>query len=403
MPGQVFLPVLAGLVAGIVLFRSGAHCRPEEGQMMTYEPDRIVIVEATGGMAARSEETVVLAGDRALDFLRRRWPELYAAAPDATPYQAPEWLLGWAEQPPTTSTTLVIAAYLGGDLAAALALTRVRRGRRYEVRPLGSPHAEDVRVLGPGAEDPEICGRLVSVLDAWRRYGDQVVVPDLPGASALGRALIAAPGWEHSEAGYARVPLPLDLGAMPKATRKVHRRRARRLEALAGEGHHIGYRRSRTTDGTDGLVAAYRELAYLYERQWGVPPPEAESWPGLLRRCGPSVAFVATLTLDHRPVAAQLCLVRGRTCYSLRTARTPDRGRLSFGHALLRRLATDLAEDGFTALDLGRTVPEQRAYKEEYCPAWTAALTVRSVTPDGPHPGGPHRVPAARSTAVPRP
>lgn len=389
MLGQVFPPVPTGPAVGTVV-------------VMKIEPGRVMVVEpippATAGeRRGRAGTTVVIAGRAAVDFLRRRWPQLYTSTSDATPYQSPGWLLGWAEQSPATSTTLVIASYRGGDLVAALALTRERiEGRRFQIRPLSSPHAEDVRVLGPGADDLEITASLISVLAAFARGGDQVVVPDLRGEVALGRALASAPGWEHSEAGYASVPLPLDLGAMPAATRKAHRRRAGRLAALAAEGHHLTYRRSRTAEE---LVAAYRELADLHERQWGVPLPDAAAWPGVLSRCGPGLAFVATLDLDHRPVAAQLCLVRGRTCYSLRTARTPDQGRLAFGHALLRWLATDLAGDGYTALDLGRTIDGQHRYKDEYGPDWSKVLTVRSV---GPRPDGPgsHGLPRRRRHAA---
>ncbi|WP_446045364.1 GNAT family N-acetyltransferase [Streptomyces olivaceus] len=102
-----------------------------------------------------------------------------------------------------------------------------------------------------------------------------------------------------------------------------------------------------------------------------------------------TTAFIATITIDGTLAAAQLCLYRGTTCWSLRPAMNPGAARLAPGHLLLPRLIDDLSSHGFTGLDLGRTAETdgQTGYKEQYQPRWSTALSFTPIRPTRPPAG----------------
>ncbi|MFD5271555.1 GNAT family N-acetyltransferase [Streptomyces sp. NPDC058335] len=134
------------------------------------------------------------------------------------------------------------------------------------------------------------------------------------------------------------------------------------------------------------LLTAYAVLARLHARRWAgyAPPASSPHTPGalhrsaVLERCGANMAFIATLAVDDEIVAAQLCLTRHRL---FRRADHRPSFILAPGHALLRHLAQDLTTAGCEYLDLGRTVPGQHAYKDEYRPRWSRTVSAVSAPP----------------------
>lgn len=322
-----------------------------------------------------------LEGADALGFLTVHWPVLYAQDPDATPYESSTWLRGWAAQRRDTTPIVLVAAHAPDRPVAALALARASNAQgRARISPLGSPVAEYVRAVGPGSLRPHVVAALVQRLAQWADEGTSVVMPDVPSSSLLGRMLASEPGWRHSSVLCAQVPLPVPYEAMSRATRREHVRRERVWTALEREGR-VEYTRSRTTDD---LALGYADAQHLHRRRWASHPvrvdTELDGLLEVLRRCGPSHAFVATLHLDGVAVAAAVCLYRGRTCYSLLPAMDPAVSDLAPGHALHRRLMADLAADHFDFLDLGRTRsdPGQVDYKGQYRPVWSTTVTAAS-------------------------
>ncbi|MFI5689565.1 GNAT family N-acetyltransferase [Streptomyces sp. NPDC051636] len=175
----------------------------------------------------------------------------------------------------------------------------------------------------------------------------------------------------------------MELAALSRSTRREHTRRRRTVQAL---GDRVGYRRTGTRTE---LLAAFDALDDLHQRRNAlrIPTPHAPDlnlpWRDVLKECA-GIAFIATLTLDARPVAPQLCLARGTRAYSLITAVDVAHRDLSPGHAQLHFLCDDLTEEGYTALDLGRTTGEdgQRSYKASHGATWTTPRTAppRSAT-----------------------
>ncbi|MCZ1012077.1 GNAT family N-acetyltransferase [Streptomyces lydicus] len=323
-----------------------------------------------------------LEGGEALDYLAVQWPMLYARDQEATPYQSSAWLRGWAAQRPATTPIVLAASYGPGRPAAALALAREHNAQgRARVSPLGSPFAEYVRAVGPDASQPHVAAALVRRLVEWAEEGVSVVLPDVPSASCLGRIVAAEPGWQHTTVLCARIQLPVSYDAMSRSTRREHTRRERIWTDLAAAGR-IEYHRTRTREE---LASGYSDAQHLHRRRWaGHPASPDVDLDGLLevlRRCGPGEVFVATLRLDGVAVAAMVCLYRERTCYSLLPAMDPAVAGLAPGHALQRRLLSDLARLEFDSLDLGRTRsdPGQVEYKRQYGPRWTTTTTAASA------------------------
>ncbi|MFF1482126.1 GNAT family N-acetyltransferase [Streptomyces sp. NPDC058301] len=197
-------------------------------------------------------------------------------------------------------------------------------------------------------------------------------LPDLPADSALAQHAQRRWNGPCTHTPYATVPLPLDLTTLSRSTCRDHQRRRRALHAL---GDRITYHRTHTTDQ---LLASYPVLEQLHHQRNADRPPTGTlaagprlPWPAVLASCAP-VAFVASLTLDGQPIAAQLCLHRGTRAYSLLAGMDPHHRALAPGHGLLSLLAEDLTAAGFTALDLGRTTadPGQHAYKAAYGATW---------------------------------
>ncbi|MFG3207354.1 GNAT family N-acetyltransferase [Streptomyces sp. NPDC048192] len=311
-----------------------------------------------------------------MDFLARMWPALADADAAATAYQDPAWLLAWARHLPAHCEPLILAAVDGDRPVAALALVRelVRDGRT-RITALSSPASEQIRPVGENAEAVSV------LLDHLPCLGDEVLLADLPEDSLLARQAHSQWGEPTAQTLYATVALPVDLAALSRSTRREHTRRRRTVQAL---GERVGYHRTRTRAD---LLAAFDTLEELHHRRNALRPPDAHApdlhlpWREVLTECA-DIAFIATLTLDGRTVAAQLCLHHRGRAYSLITAMDPAHRDLSPGHALLHVLCEDLTHQGYAALDLGRTTAQdgQRAYKAAHGATWTTTRTYTAPT-----------------------
>ncbi|MGW6144429.1 GNAT family N-acetyltransferase [Streptomyces sp. NPDC055140] len=320
------------------------------------------------------------AGGQALDFLACEWAGLTERDAAVTAYQDPAWLLGWARQLP--HQPVVLAVLEGARPISALALVRetAPTGRTC-ITPLSWPACEQVRPVGESEEAASI------LIHRLPELADNVVVADLPEGSPLDRQAHRWWGRPDTEALYATIPLPVDLTGLSRSTRRDQVRRQRAVRALGGR---VAYHR--TSTGPE-LLAAYEVLEDLHRRRNALRLPTTGRtadlglpWRHVLEECS-SMAFIATLTLDGQAVAAQLCLRRAGRAYSVLTAMDPAHRDLAPGHALLQLLSEDLAEEGYTALDLGRTTAEagQRSYKAAYGATWTTLRTYTAPAADGPH------------------
>ncbi|MBY8887266.1 GNAT family N-acetyltransferase [Streptomyces sp. PTM05] len=329
----------------------------------------------------------LLEGQVGREFIRNRWADLAEADGQATPYQSAEWVNGWAGQLTSCSSLVVVVVENATRSPVAAIALRERVDEagdelRLQLAPLSSPHAEYVRPVGSQAEDEDVIRAIVDQLDvlAAERH---IVLPDVPLESALGRHLSRREDWNHvGSSACASVPLPLDMDALSAATRRNHRRRKREWATLEG---HVEYRR---TSSNEELLYAFPDLARLHRLRWGAAErvvagtvgEDERTWRGVLNSHSDRMATIATLRVDRDVVAAQLCLLGDRVCYSLVTAMNPGAASLAPGHALLRFLIRDLTKSGFVRFDLGRTLAHQLPYKAQYGPRWTSTGTFVTST-----------------------
>ncbi|MFI6585662.1 GNAT family N-acetyltransferase [Embleya sp. NPDC050493] len=341
------------------------------------------------------------------------WADLYRQDPRATPYQSSAWLTGWArELPPAARPVVALCEGPARQILAALPLVDDRAGTSPRTYALSAPMGEYVRAVGPAAEDPWVSASLARHLERLAFDGHRVDLAGVPADCALARELApAGPArerpWRTRVLDHAEISLPLSYAQMSRSTRREHTRRQRTWDELA-RFHKVTYRRTRDSDE---LLTAYAVLARLHALRWtghttptGSPhTPDAPHWPAVLRHCGADMAFIATLALDGDIVAAQLCLTRHDRAYSVVPAINPLHKDLAPGHALLRHLAQDLATDGYAYLDLGRTVPGQHAYKDQYRPRWSETLSAVStpLCADPDTPNQPVRLPDPRALFTP--
>ncbi|MFF3697352.1 GNAT family N-acetyltransferase [Streptomyces sp. NPDC002221] len=337
-----------------------------------------------------------LDGATALAFLAGPYAELYRADAVATAYQNPLWLNAWADTlPPQVQLLCLTAQCSDGTPVAVLPVVRDTTRHSPTVYPLSAPASDYVRATGPQADNPVVAEAITRSLSQLARGGAEVVISDVPATSELGQALSRIA--EHGEVQLrlfkcAVLQLPVDVSAMSSATRRDHRRRQRRWNELS-QDHLVVYSRTSTTAE---MRAAAPVLAQMHHKRWaGHPAPTGAAHPvtadgldALLSRCGAENAFIATLAVDRAVVAAQLCLHDRGICYSFLPAMDPEFRDLAPGHALLRHLIRDLAEHGFRALDLGRTVEGQHSYKAQYQPHWTSTVSI-VIQPSGRYDPGP--------------
>ncbi|WP_413754803.1 GNAT family N-acetyltransferase [Streptomyces sp. MMBL 11-3] len=292
-------------------------------------------------------------GNDALTVLARHWPALYAHDREATPFQSPAYLTAAARQLPAAATPLVLAARTsGGRIVAALALARHRdrshaRGK-VRIRALCISPAAHLRLAGPHAEDDAVARAFALHLLLWHETGIDLALAEPHADTALGRAVreVLPDRLTTNATPPAVLALPFHFEALAPSRQREHARRCRHWAHLAAT-HTVTYQRSHHQQA---LLAGLDVLTALQK----LGPDAAAPWRALAPAIGASGAFVADLHVDGAPIAAQLCLTRGRRCYSAAQAAHPGYRHLAPAHALLRHLLDDLAQEGFHTLDPGR-------------------------------------------------
>lgn len=315
-------------------------------------------------------------------FLDEAWPSLFSMTSQRTPYQSPGWLRSWVRHTEPHEEPYVLAVWDTVGLQAALVLVRspLPDGRSW-VAPLSSPAAESICLTGPGAGDAAVAAAVGSYLKQLACKNVRIHLPDVPSDTALGRHLLEV--WNTSAVvEYATVPVPWPKAALSRSTRRNHRRRLTAWTALTDQGHQVSFRRS---SDLPQVLTDYSSLARLHElRSAGRPAADpslasrpGQAWLEVIARCAGAV-WTAVLSMDQEVVAVQMCLGEAQTAHSVLTAIHPDYRVLAPGHVLLQLLLDDLAVDGYEQLVLGRTVPAQRAYKQQYGAIWNRTLTFDS-------------------------
>lgn len=304
----------------------------------------------------------------ALTALAPQWRALFDRAPDASPFQTPEWLLAWR------------AHFLGAGLWT---LAFRREGRLVALAPMFiHPRADGLRqvtLLGNGVSDrldllaePEARGAAAAAvfdhLAARRDLWDLCDFRDLPADSPLLGAPLGAAGMDRIEPEEPCPTLPLPSApekvsdGLPQSRRADLARCARRL----AETEHSFEQATCET-----LAENLRALIALHEARWAArgggmfAEPKMAAFhlaaaAGLLAR---GLLRLCVLKREGRIIAAHYGLIRGATAYSYLHGFDPGCAHFGPGRLLLRQVLEEAVREGARDFNFLRG---REAYKYEW-------------------------------------
>jgi CelD/BcsL family acetyltransferase involved in cellulose biosynthesis len=308
---------------------------------------------------ARAEE---IRSDADLERLRPEWEALWAAVPEASPFQHPAWLLPWWRHVGRGTLACIAVRSGSGALVALAPLYILHDGGERRLFPLGIATTDELDpLLHPDCREAAlhcIAARLAGEAPEF----DAIEYPQLRPASAL-LQLPCPAGWRQELVASEPHPV-LDLsnpGALPKAMRdnvRHCRARAARAGVLAFE-----------TALPPQLAGHLQALEDLHARRWAergeagvlhdpaVRAMHREAVP-LLHAAG--LLRLHALRLDGRIVAVAYCLLHARRCAYYIGGFDPRCAAFSPGTLLVDHAIAQAREEGALAFDFLRG---QEAYK----------------------------------------
>jgi len=249
--------------------------------------------------------------DAALLALRPRWAELWRSRPDASPFQSPEWLLGWWRQ---FGTGQPLLASLRGDggLLGVLPLYVLEEAPARKLLPIGVGITDYFdALLTPDAPD-DAAGSLLraALAEASRRHVTECSLPDLPpGASLLQES---SGGWASHLQDSDPCPVLTLPPAIPPGKRRDIRQAQHRAARAGGWTTEIATAASATAllealiglhtarwqgSGEAGVLADRRVLAFHRET--------------VAALVAAGMARLQVLRFGHRVAAAYYALLDG--------------------------------------------------------------------------------------------
>jgi CelD/BcsL family acetyltransferase involved in cellulose biosynthesis len=299
----------------------------------------------------RAADTVELIEDPAgLQALVPEWTDLWERAPDATPFQRPEWLLSWWRHF-AGEALIALALWRGGRLAALLPLYLRRESSTRKLLPLGAGTTDYLDLLAePGCDATELQPLLARLQDGAGRW-DLLDLQNLPPGARL-LAMPGPDGWADEQIVEATCPvLPLDPDPA------VLRRRLpwRHLRNATNRAARLGPVIYRSPAGSE-LGAFLADLCRLHGGRWaarGEPggvlaDPAVRAWHAealpALARVG--VLRCHTLAIGERVVAAFYGLCTKGRLYAYIMGFDVSLERQSLGSLLLAHAVSLAASDG---------------------------------------------------------
>ena len=165
--------------------------------------------------------------------LRPQWSALWRSLPGASPFQSPEWLLGWWRQFGTGQPLLALQRR-DGALLGVLPLYVLEEAPARKLLPIGVGITDYFEpLLAPGAPE-DAAGTLMraALAEASRRHVTECSLPDLPPGSALRKAALA--GWTGCLADADPCPVLALPPAIPSGKRRDIRQAQHRAARAGG-------------------------------------------------------------------------------------------------------------------------------------------------------------------------
>jgi CelD/BcsL family acetyltransferase involved in cellulose biosynthesis len=297
----------------------------------------------------------------ALERLRPEWEALWAAVPEATPFQHPAWLLPWWRHVGRGTLACIAVRSSAGELVALAPLYVYEDAGGRRLFPLGIATTDE---LAPLVRPPWRAQSIqcIAAQLAQRADFDAVECPQQPRASLL-LELPCPPGWQQEVAASEPHPV-LDLrdpGTVPKAMRD----NVRHCRSRAQRAGSVAYETATAAQLPEFLDALDR----LHARRWAgrgeagvlhdpaVRAMHREAAPqlqaaGLLR--------LLALRLDGRIVAVLYCLAHAGNWHDYIGGFDPAVAAISPGTLLVAHAIERARAEGAMRFDFLRG---QEAYK----------------------------------------
>jgi CelD/BcsL family acetyltransferase involved in cellulose biosynthesis len=297
-----------------------------------------------------------------LEALAPEWARVFAADPEATPFQSPDWLIAWRRSFLTGGGLWTLAVRRGGDLvglAPFFLYADPATGRR-RLALLGNGISDRQALIARAGVREAVAAAVADRLAERRDLWDEADFRDLPeGSPLLTLPLPAAAQRIAAEPPCPALDLPADpeavVAGLPKSRRADLRRCARRLAEIAP----VSFSRADATSLDEHLQALVR----LHAARWrtrGEPGVLADpkvlafhqaAAAGLLAR---GVLRLEALRLGGRIIAAHYGLRRGAAGYSYIHAFDPAFARFGPGWLLMAHSLGAAAREGARSFDFLR-------------------------------------------------
>jgi CelD/BcsL family acetyltransferase involved in cellulose biosynthesis len=301
------------------------------------------------------------------------WRELFQQAPDATPFQSPDWLLPWAECFAARGSLRVIVLWAGTRALLCLPLLLVERGGQRTLGWLGSGLSDYLDVLASPAAGSDALAQALAAARELAADADGIELGDVPANSLLlaahpsELALEVAPG-----AICPRLRPGVELSAYERSLPAWLARNLQRSERrLHARGH--AHWRSADSASAPALLEALFELHAARWRARGTPGvlahPSVQAFhrKAAARLLARGLLALDVLCLGDRPVAAGYALVRSRAHLYL-TGFDPNLEGVSLGSLVIWRAIRRALQEQRESVDFLRG-------QEPYKYAWGAADT----------------------------
>jgi CelD/BcsL family acetyltransferase involved in cellulose biosynthesis len=319
---------------------------------------------------ASGTQTEAVASLAALEALRAEWERLWAEAPQATPFQSPQWLLPWWKHVGDGELASVAVRCAGSGELVGLAPLYIHRdaptGRRH-LFPIGIGTTDYLDWLAKPGHEEGVIAAVTAHLTQRRNQWDVLEAPQLREDAMLLATTAAPPGWRREVAQGEPNPV-LDLtDRPPHALLPIPGTMAANLRACRAKAARAGTVSHELADAPT-LPDLLETLFRLHSCRWA-----QRDLPGVLRD-GPVLAWhreaaprlhargllrLHGLRLNGELIAVLYCLADAtpahrRRCYYYIGGFDPRFAQLSPGTLLVAHAIEHAMAEGATAFDFLR-------------------------------------------------
>jgi CelD/BcsL family acetyltransferase involved in cellulose biosynthesis len=326
--------------------------------------------DVTGDRRDRSFELQIVEGAGAASRFADDWDDLFARAPEATPYLSRHWISTFISEKKFKGKPLFMLCWCQSKLVTLFSLTIHERLGVRIAEPTGSWLPSYLGLLAD-PDYPEAVDRIVEAFHAGK-VADVFCSENLSSDDRATKSFLERIG--HRGSSVYRVhrhPCPfIRLGCsyeeyLQKAKSGRSRQTLRRKERILRKRHEVNVERYSNGEITDAVI---ERIASIQEQSWmkrrGAAVLGQPFYRKLLldiARAGLASAWL--MTIDNTDAAFVFALIaHGRLYYAWTSFKLAYASSLSVGQVLTSRVIHDACDDGITLFDFGHGEAEYKRF-----------------------------------------